>query len=55
MLFLFALLNAQVSGDMVGNKMLWFFMGYLNGLVSEKGWGVPGFLRRRKVLVRKEE
>lgn len=55
MLFLFALLNAQVSGDMVGNKMLWFFMGYLNGLVSEGGWGVPGFLRRRKVLVRKGE
>lgn len=51
MLFLFALLNAQVSGDMVGNKMLWFFMGYLNGLVSDEGWGVPGLLRRRKVLV----
>ncbi|MGQ9516287.1 MAG: O-antigen ligase family protein, partial [Anaerolineae bacterium] len=55
MLFLFALLNAQVSGDMVGNKMLWFSMGYLNGLISEGGWGVPGLLRRRKVLLRKGE
>ena len=45
MMLVFCYVNAQFSGDIVGNKMLWFFMGYLNGIVR-----VP-YAAGRRVIV----
>lgn len=33
LMLLFSYANAQVSGDLVGNKMVWFFLGFLNGTI----------------------
>lgn len=47
MLLLFAFVNAQVSGDIIGNKMIWFFLGYLNNI-----WSDNRILSRPHVVVR---
>ena len=44
-MLVFAYANAQVSGDLVGNKMTWFFLGYLNGAI--RTWHPAG---RRTVV-----
>ena len=33
LLLLFSYANAQLSGDLVGNKMVWFFLGFINGII----------------------
>jgi len=31
LMLIFCYANAQLSGDLVGNKMVWFFLGFING------------------------
>jgi O-antigen ligase len=50
LLLIFAYANAQVSGDLVGNKMVWFFLGFINGTIP--AWRSPGATAR--VAVRRQ-
>jgi len=53
LMLIFCYANAQLSGDLVGNKMVWFFLGFINGALP--AWGAASFNARVAVHRRKPQ